>query len=133
MFEEINHTADLAIKIVSDNINDLFKEAGYGLFFLMYRKKFKKKIDRHIVNLSSNNYETLLIDFLNELIYLNDSKDFVLTDCDIKLENSYKLKAVAKGFNNGNPPLNSIKAATYHNLKIKKDNLKYSTVITFDI
>src|SRR6056297_518397 len=133
MFEEVNHTSDLAIKLVSDNLIDLFKDASYGLFFLMYRKQFRKQKDKHIINLSSNNYENLLIDFLNELIYLNDSKNFVLADCDIRLENGYKLKAVAKGFNNGNSPLNSIKAATYHNLEIKKDNLKYSTVITFDI
>lgn len=134
MFKEIEHTADLALEVKTESIEHLFEDSARGMFFLMYGKRNKDKEKTKKVKLKSFSFENLLIDFLNEIIYINETDDFILNDVrvDIKANKNNKLQATLYGYK-GNKKKTSIKAATYHDLEIIEKDNAYQTKITFDV
>ncbi|TYB32033.1 MAG: archease [Candidatus Mcinerneyibacterium aminivorans] len=135
MFEEIDHTADLALQVRAKNIEELFTEAARGMFYLMFDEDTKKNKSRELkIQLDSFSLENLLVDFLNELLYISDKDDLALNDLKIKIINNKKklLKSTINLIKNANKKT-AIKAATYHNLKIRQKGNYYQVQITFDI
>lgn len=131
MFKEKEHTADLALEVEAESMESLFSESARGMFYLMYGKIKNKKKVKFNIDLDSFSNENLLVDFLNELLYLNETRDFILSSPSIKIKNN-SLNANLYGYT-GKEKKISIKAATYHNLKITKRENLHRTQITFDV
>jgi len=132
MYKEIEHTADLAIEVSADSIENIFSEAARGMFYLMYKEVKNLKNIKHDINLDSFSNEYLLVDFLNELLYINETREFVFSNLNIQIKKN-SLNANVFGYDEKKEKKIAIKAATYHNLEIvRKDNI-YRTQITFDV
>ena len=131
MFEEKEHIADLALEVEAGSLENLFSESAIGMFYLMYGKIKNKKEVKFDMDLDSFSNENLLVDFLNELLYVNDTRDFIPSNFSIRIKNS-SLHANLYGYK-GNEKKISIKAATYHNLEITQSGSIYRTQITFDV
>lgn len=132
MFKEISHTADIGLYVESTSYRNLFYDAAMGLmqisdiqsdlndtrlFFKSYRNK---AIDK----------ETLLIDWLNFLVFQLDNQ-FYLINCSIKINRNYlKSMCCFKKFNKRNL---LVKSATFHNLQLLKSNKLIKTKIIFDV
>lgn len=131
MFWEVSHSADKALKVETHSLEQLFYESALGLNFLygnslpQSNKVFNFKYENNAFD-----YETLLIDFLNYLIYMRE-KGFYFISCSIKL-NYLNLKAMNyfKKYNKNNY---LVKSATFHNLNIFKSNHLYECTIVFDV
>lgn len=144
-FESISHTADLQIRVYGKTLKELFKNAIIAMFQSIGPKakneNCKYKEDRlicsdftqeHKIELSSSNYEFLLIDFLSEALYLSDVHNEAYLDVDIYELNETKILATLKGIKITGFEI-EIKAVTYNNLNIKKEDSYYVTDIVFDI
>jgi len=135
-FEIIDHTADIGIIAYGTDIKQIFANAALGLFSLMAElDDIKEDAQRDLV-LSAEDEEVLLVEWLNELIYIFDVEHIVFKRFEIdKLSgNQIKARCFGQKIKPGQHKLKrEIKAATYHMLRISKSNSNYEVQVIFDI
>lgn len=135
-FEIFDHTADIGIIAYGAHINELFANAALGLFSLMVDVDSLKEDIEHAVELSAEDDESLLVEWLNELIYTFDVERLAFKRFEIDELKGNTLKARCFGEKidpKRHKVAREIKAATYHMLQINKQNSVYQARIIFDI
>lgn len=130
-YEEIDHTADLALKVWGEDFKALLRHAALGLYDLMGVKELAGSYYQRQFTIEGGSLETILVDFLNELLYLAEEKKAIFTsfkfddivDCmEVHCEGQ-KILSICR----------NIKAVTFHNLTIEKTDRGLETIITFDV
>lgn len=135
-FEITDHTADVGIIAYGANIKQLFSNAALALFSLITEVgSVNEELRRH-VEIVSEDKDSLLVEWLNELIYLFDAEHVLFRRFHIETLTNNQLKATCYG--EDFDPLKhkiktGVKAATYHMLKINKDDHGYEVQIIFDV
>lgn len=134
-FEYIEHTADLGIRAYGVDYEDLFINAAKGLFTLITDINSVTPAKSKEISINADNIEELLVDWLNELIYIFETEHILFSEFTIITLTINNLNAIAKGetMNSKHIIKRQIKAATYHMLKIEKHNSIFSVDIIFDI
>jgi len=139
-YELIEHTADIGIRVSAPDLSGIFSKAACAMFDIIAQEKAAginiepvagKSVD---IKLSSDNLEELFVDWLNELLSLSAAKELVFYRFKInKLdENGLEAEALAKPVKSFK--INSeIKAATYHELKVKKAGSGWQAEVIFDV
>ncbi len=134
-FEIINHTADVGIIAYGVDMNEAFANAAKGLFSLITELDDVEEVTHRDIELTAPDQESLLVGWLNELIYLFDAEQMLFKRFDIARLSRTHLKARSYGHkvDSAKHKLKiGVKAATYHMLKIDKDNGCKAQVL-FDI
>jgi SHS2 domain-containing protein len=135
-FEIIDHTADIGIVAYGTDMKQIFANAALGLFNLMADLDKIKEDFRREIELSAEDVEVLLVEWLNELIYIVDVEHVIFKRFEIEELTGTQIKARCFGekIKPGQHKLKrEIKAATYHMLRINKDNSSYKVQVIFDI
>jgi SHS2 domain-containing protein len=83
------------------------------------------------INLRSIDSETLLVDWLSELLYLHEMEGVVYIDFEILSASPAALQAIARGTDRWRPQT-AIKAVTFNDLSIEKTGEGYTATIVFD-
>jgi SHS2 domain-containing protein len=132
-FEEIEHTADRALRIFGTNLTELFLSAAAGLTHLMAAdvSDISTEIEKSI-ELDAIDAESLLVEWLSELAYWAESEMLVFKKFRIQKATATHLQAIIFG---GKTSMleKHIKAVTYHNLKILKTSNGLEATIIFDV
>jgi len=130
-FEEIQHTADWAMRIWARDVPSLFAEAAKGLNALAHVELAQGPREKRQFESEAPDEESLLVAFLTELIYYQEQENLGFDQFDIEVGNE-RLQVKMSG-----APIKSIgkaiKAATYHNLKIQKTSRGYEAEIVLDV
>ncbi len=134
-FEIIDHTADVGVIAYGADINQAFANAARALFSLITELDSVEEVVYRDIELTASDEESLLVQWLNELIYLFDVENIIFKKFDIiKLDNT-RLKARSYGekVDSSKHKLKTgVKAATYHMLKVDRgDGCKVQ--VLFDI
>ncbi len=130
-FEELPHTADKAIKVYGSTLEDIFVNAAFGMFSLMVDpQEIKVEVTREL-EVSSFDTESLLVKWLNELLYLHETEGELYRDFEIIHLDEKSLRARVWG-GKGHPTKAKVKAATYHNLEIRDVGKGYEATVVFD-
>lgn len=134
-FEEIEHTADWAIRVRARDLPELFATAARGMFSLLADLSTVPAARQFEIDLGAIDAETLLIDWLNELLYLAEEHQLIFasfTIHEIGGNGPVRLRATAGG---GAPDelLKTIKAATFSSLSIERDGERYQAELVFDV
>ena len=101
--EFLDHTADMAVRIVAADAPTFFQEALRGLhLILLDEPSFEgiREAEELPLDLRAPDNETLLVDFLNELIYLFDTRRWIsrrLAVETVTLDGSSRLRGVRSG------------------------------------
>lgn len=135
-YELIEHTADIGIRVKAGDLKSLFKNAALAMFDIICEKLPTKSVRLEEIKIKekADNIEELFINWLNELLSLSASKDLIFSDFRINHLDKNNIEAVALGINISNFKVNSeIKAATYHELKIKEINSGWQVEVIFDV
>ena len=130
-FEEIEHTADLALRVYGRDVKELFVNAAYGMFALMAEPSKETTCERE-VSLEATDYEGLLVDWLNELIYLHEVEGETYYQFAIETLSPTKLEAHVSG-GPTKRKTKAIKAATFHELAIEETANGLVATIVFDV
>ena len=132
-YEILEHKADLKIKAFGKTKEELFKNMLLGMVKSQKPEiKGKGKTKREI-KIKSVDLATLLVDFLNEILYLNQVNKEIYFKVKFEKFTNNEIKAELTGqrvkrFGE------DIKAATYHNLEIKQNkNKNWEGIVLFDI
>ena len=134
-FEIIEHTADIGIQIRGKTLEEVFAAAAYGMFSLIVDMEDVEEREEKEIQISSSDRESLLVEWLNEFIYLFDVEKMIFRRFDFSHLDDTSLHAFAFG-ERLDPKRHKvklgIKAATYHMLKVEKED-GYVARVIFDI
>ncbi|MBE9482105.1 MAG: archease [Chloroflexi bacterium] len=124
-FDIIDHTADVGIIAYGADMSQAFVNAARALFSLITELDDVEEVMYRDIELTASDEEILLVEWLNELIYLFDAEGIIFKRFDINELDSKHLKARSYGekVDSSKHKLKTgVKAATYHMLKVDKDN-----------
>lgn len=133
-FKFLPHTADVKFQAFGKSLNEAFENASLAMFNTMYDGKVKSVIKKKI-GVKGKDLESLLYNFLEELLFLLDSQNFFLSKIKVKIdEKKLELKAALSGDKAGNYKINlDVKAVTYNQMYVKKHNNKYIVQVVLDV
>ncbi len=132
MFEEIEHTADIAIRVWGRDLAGLFANAAYGLACQLADPAEVERTAEQSVELEAYDAETLLVTWLGELLYLNERDGDVFIDFEMGHVTPIHLRAVVRG-GPAREHRRHIKAVTFSELEIVRTGAGYETTIVFDV
>lgn len=130
-YEEIEHTADWAIIVRGETLDDLFENAARGMFSLLDARYEEQQVQKKELQLSAIDQETLLVTWLEELLYMLESEQFASSGFEVDVKDTtleadvmlHPLRSMKK----------DIKAVTYNELEIVRDDQGFHTTIVFDV
>lgn len=133
-YEVMEHTADIGIIAYGKTKDEAFANAAEGMFAQITNLQ-KVKVDVEItVKLEGEDLESLLVIFLNELLYYFEVKHLLFCSFKVKIDN-LSLKATVGGEKIDlyrHAIYREIKAVTFHSLKITHNNY-WKIQVLFDI
>ena len=124
-FEIIDHTADVGIIAYGADMSQAFASAARALFSLITELDDVGEDLYRDVEITSVDKESLLVEWLNELIYQFDAEGIIFKRFDIVYLGDTQLKARVygeKADSSKHKLKTGVKAATYHMLKVDKDD-----------
>jgi len=142
-YKILEHTADLKVKVFGSDLEQLFANAGLAMMEFMYGKDIRYPLPprlrragkisdiREKISIQSKDVESLLVDWLSELLYLTDTNNLAYTKFDFKKLTETELKAEV--FGQQAQAKEDIKAVTYHQLEVRKTKEGWEAIIVFDI
>ncbi|UCD98755.1 MAG: archease [Chloroflexota bacterium] len=130
-YKEVPHTADWELEVWAPDLSSLLVQAAKGMYHLAGVKLSSQPRIQHRFQLIYHDPESLLIDFLSELIFLIEAENLSFDQFEIKLNNGQLIADL----NGGKLALISkeIKAATFHKLKIQETDQGLVANIVFDV
>ncbi len=147
-FEIIDISGDAGIRAYGKTLEDLFTNAAAGMYSLITDPEGIREKREVTVDIESHSAEGLLVSWLNELIFHFDTYGFIgkkimITEITGGEEGqtqgsapTRRLRAVISGeeFDTDRHERRLlIKAATYHQMKIEKEDGFWATNVIFDI
>ncbi len=135
-FETFAVTADTGIRAWGPTLAAVFREAARGLFSLMVEEGSVVCRERVRLAVSAGDRETLLAAWLNELLYLHETRAFVVGEWRIDRIEETALEAEVGG--EGVDParhvvLGHVKAATYHELVVRPTDAGWEARVIVDV
>lgn len=131
-FAEVEHTADWAFQLWGPNLEDLFIQGAIALNTLADLDCATGPEQIREIELRGIDAESLLVAWLNELLYLQESENFGCSHFEmLQLEPQY-LRARVRG----TPILHRskhIKAVTYNNLSIQPTERGVEATVVLDV
>jgi SHS2 domain-containing protein len=134
-FEILDHTADVGIIAYGADLRQAFANAARGLFSLITELDDVEEVLYRDIELTASDEESLLVGWLNELVYRFDTEGILFKRFDIiQLDETYlQAKGYGEKADSSRHQLKvGVKAATYHMLKVDKTD-GYRVQVLFDI
>jgi SHS2 domain-containing protein len=131
-FEEVDHTADIAIHVWGSDLAELFANAAYGMACQLTDLEVLHSTTERRISVEGEDLEMVMVEWLSELLYLEERDGLVFTEFDILEVTSRGLQALARG-----GPVEGyhghIKAVTFSELEITETARGFETTIVFDV
>jgi SHS2 domain-containing protein len=132
-FEEVEHMADRAYRVWGRTLEELFIQAAQGLYRLAdVQLSLHSQMIELEIELKGPDYESLLVAWLNELLYLHEShalgfNEFQISQLDPNFLKARVGGAVVRHWGK------MIKAATYNNLIIHPTDTGLEATLVLDV
>jgi SHS2 domain-containing protein len=133
-YKLISHTADIGISAKGKTLKEVFKNIALGMIdYVVDLKKVGIK-KTYTLKIKGIDKESLLVNFLNELLNLIYIKNFLPKIVKVISidENVLRIEVKGENIKDKNKLLTEIKSATYHKIKLEKKRLWYAKVF-FDV
>jgi SHS2 domain-containing protein len=130
------HTADVKFQAFGKNLNFVFENSALAFSHAMYAGKVKRKLKKRVnIRGNGNDFESLLYNFLEQLIILLDSENFFLSKAKVKInEKKMTLSAELHGDDAKNYKIGlDVKAITYNEMFVKKVKDKWACQVVLDV
>lgn len=129
----LEHTADAMVEAYGNTLSERFANAAYALFDQMTDVTKVSPKGEVKLELEAGEREQLLVDFLQELLFLHDVENLVFGEFEVNTDGN-KLVARARGevFDEDRHPKRSVvKGVTYHRLEF--DDSRKAVTVLFDV
>ncbi|MDP8952355.1 MAG: archease [Actinomycetota bacterium] len=140
MIRMLDHTADIGFEIGAPTLEALFDEARQALLMAIFERPPEKGEEERPARLRAPDLETLLVRWINELVFFTQSDGFVPVRADIRIqetgEGGFSIEAYLAG-----APLDlegygwqgEIKSATFHGLEVTHGSEGWRAQVILDV
>lgn len=135
-YRTLPHPADICVEVNGKDLKELFLNSAKALVSELGKIKKKSGTKNLTIKVNGIDKESLLINWLQELLYNFYVRGLIFLSGKIKKLTEKELSADVKflKFKKGNfVPLKEIKAVTHHDVFISRDKDGFSVKILFDI
>jgi SHS2 domain-containing protein len=131
--EVLEHTAEVQLRVRGPGLGELLAEAGRALAAVELGEEtgVPSSAWRTIV-IRSSDREALLVDWLNELIYLAEAERWIPVEFEIERADPHELRMRARGMQLAHLP-STVKAATHHGLAIRETEGSLEADVILDV
>ena len=132
----IEHTADTGFEVCGNSGKQVFEAAARAFFHIMWRIGHPEERLPEVVEVTGGDMKELLVNFLEEFLYLYDAKRLVCSQLKVDSVTDTKICARAwlQKFNDeSDRELLGVKAVTYHQLSIGEKDHKWVAQVFLDI
>lgn len=133
-FELIEHTADTGLKAYGKDLKEAFANAAFGMFSIIAELENVKEVETHRIEVNEDEPESLLFEWLNDLLYYFDVETLLFKRFDILelTENHLAAECFGEKYDPSRHRIKTgIKSATYHMLTVDKE--KNEVHVIFDV
>jgi SHS2 domain-containing protein len=135
-FELIEHTADVGVEASGADLREAFEAAAEGMFSIIAETESVKPTETYQVEADADDAEALLVEWLNELLYLFDAKNVLLCRFSVTSLTPIRLEADVFGekYDPSRHRINmAVKAATYHAVSVEEDDAGARVRVILDV
>ena len=132
-YRELDHIADWAIEVWGQDLAALFEHAAVALFEMQGADLTAEPTVTAVASCQGMDLETLLVAWLNELLYLSEMNDALFTWFQVAIVGDLEpaLTASVRGVP-GRGHLAHVKAVTYYRLAVEPTPAGWRATVTFD-
>ncbi len=134
--EHLDFAGDARLRVRSDSLAGLFAAAARGLTGIMTDPDGIEARQRHRVALSAPDLESLLVDWLNELVFLFETRRLLIADCALEVSPAGTLEGELTGedYAPERHPIEAvIKAVTHHGLSLRQASGGWLAEVVVDL
>ena len=138
--ELCDHTADVAVAATGDTLDALFAAVADGLTAASSESVPEATGERFGVEATAASREAVLFDYLDRLIYERDVRHVLPADhrCRVRASavgeaGAWTVEASARGVPLSAVDAREIKAVTYSEMSIERDNGGWEAYVVFDV
>jgi SHS2 domain-containing protein len=130
--EEVEHTADRAFRVRGRSLAELLANAAQTMVALDGEPPMSECFIRRVIEIDGGDRETLLVNWLNEILYLEQTHHefydhFLLSDVT---DNHLRAQLYGRQLNHS---VTSLKAVTFHDLEVKKSSEGLEATVVVDV
>jgi len=133
-FEELEHTADIRIRVEAATLEELFSEAAQALMTIMYGSISPGNIRRH-VEMDADDIISLIQEFLSEILFISEVEDLVFSGAEVRIAGNNLIADLT-----GEPFSKmkhiggrEVKGISYSDLSIGRERDSYILEVIFDV
>ncbi|MGE5232057.1 MAG: archease [Deltaproteobacteria bacterium] len=131
--ELLEHTGEIVLRVRAPSLNGLFVEAARGLADLcLGGERATPSGDPRTLSLTARDAAALLVDWLNELIYLAETERWVALEFEAVEVTPTGLRMRARGARLDRAP-SLVKAATMHGLHLAREDGMVQADVVLDV
>ena len=131
-FEEIEHTADRAFRVTGSDMAGLLQNAAYAMQALDGPRAAGEPSATQQIEVEGVDRESLLVNWLNEILYLEQAYQVVCEQFHIDELKDHRLRARVETRECAGSYMH-IKAVTFHNLKIRETSEGLGAEVVLDV
>jgi len=134
-FELREHTADVAVEATGETLGNVFAETADGMAAAMYEGSAADG-DRFDLTVTAESRESLLFDYLDELIYERDVRGVLPVDNRATVSSSgddWTVEASARGVPLETIAAREVKAVTYSEMVLETTDDGWHAYVVLDV
>lgn len=138
-YRYLEHTADVGVELEADSYENLLSEGVLAFTDCLTEiDAIQVQLERQ-VDLTAASREALLVDWLNELVYLFEAESILFRRAELEvreMESGLALSGRLQGerYDPSRHPIKTlIKAVTYHQLAVRSSNRGWTARVIFDL
>jgi SHS2 domain-containing protein len=139
-YEYLEHTADIKFRAYGRTLEEVFENSALAMFNVIINTEKVSGNTPKEIYLRSPDLESLLVDWLSELLYVFEVDEIVFREFRVEKiseeDGEYSITAKALGeefYPESHPFETEIKAVTYNQLEIRKTDEGWKAQIVVDI
>jgi SHS2 domain-containing protein len=135
-FEVLEHPADIGFRAFGGSVAELFQNAALAMLSIAYELEGVRETEEYPIEAAGAEYESLLVNFLNEALYLTDGRRLAIRRCAVRQISPESISA--SGYGEPRDPARHparvvVKAVTYHQLRVAKTPAGWLAEVYHDI
>jgi len=133
-YELIEHTSDIGVAAYGRTLAEAFANAARGMFSIIAEPDNVREVESRRVEITANDIEGLLFDWLNSLLYYFDVEMLLFKRFNIIEFEDTRLVAECRGekYDSSRHRLKTgVKSATYHMMEVDRREKRVSVI--FDV
>ena len=134
-YEVLEHTADVGIRAWADSLPEAFEQATRGLLEIVGALDEDRSGEDHPIKIEGDDLGGLLVEWLEEVLYVQDARDRIVTAIDVKEVTGEGLSgSIGTAPRPGALEGTAVKAITYHQLAVDEAaDGTWTVTVFFDI